>query len=57
MDNSSCIGRVIAKYNSQTATVAERKIASFIKENMDKAVHCTLLELAENTERELSRMA
>ena len=47
MDNSSCIGRVIAKYNSQTATVAERKIASFIKENMDKAVHCTLLELAE----------
>ena len=47
MDNSSCIGRVIAKYNSQTATVAERKIASFIKENMYKAVHCTLLELAE----------
>lgn len=48
MDNSSCISRVTAKYNSQTATVAERKIAGYIKDNMDKAVHCTLLELAES---------
>ena len=48
MVNSSCISRVTAKYNSQTATVAERKIAGYIKDNMDKAVHCTLLELAES---------
>ena len=48
MDNSSCISRVTAKYNSQTATVAERKIAGYIKDNMDKAVHCPLLELAES---------
>lgn len=47
MDDLSCIGRIAAKYNSQTATVAERKIAGYIKDNMDKAVHCTLLELAE----------
>lgn len=47
MDNSSCISRINEKYESQTATVAERKIALYIKENMDKALHCTLLELAE----------
>lgn len=47
MDGSSCINRINEKYESQNATVAERKIALYIKENMDKALHCTLLELAE----------
>ena len=47
MDNSSCISRINEKYESQNATVAERKIALYIRENMDKALHCTLLELAE----------
>jgi len=47
MDNSSCISRVNEKYDSQTATVTERKIAHYMRENMDIALHCTLLELAE----------
>jgi len=46
-NNSSCISRINEKYESQNATVAERKIALYIRENMDKALHCTLLELAE----------
>ncbi|MCI8422507.1 MAG: MurR/RpiR family transcriptional regulator [Lawsonibacter sp.] len=46
-NDSSCISRIHEKYESQTATAAERKIALYIKENMDKALHCTLLELAE----------
>lgn len=47
MDNASCINRINEKYESPTATVAERKIAFYVRENMDKALHCTLLELAE----------
>lgn len=47
MDHSTCISRIIAKYNNENATIAERKIAGYIKDNMDKAVHCTLLELAD----------
>ncbi len=47
MDNSNCIGRISAKYDSESATVTERKIALYIKENLDKVLHCTLLELAD----------
>ena len=47
MENESCINRIIAKCDSQTATVTERKIALYIKENLDKVLHCNLLELAE----------
>ena len=47
MENESCINRIVAKCDSQTATVTERKIALYIKENLDKVLHCNLLELAE----------
>ena len=33
MENESCLNRIIAKSESQNATVTERKIAHYIKEN------------------------
>lgn len=47
MDHSSCKNRIVAKYESTNATNTERKIALYIKENFDRVLHCTLLELAE----------
>ena len=47
MENESCLNRIIAKSESQNATVTERKIALYIKENLEKVLHCNLLELAE----------
>ena len=47
MENESCLNRIIAKSGSQNATVTERKIALYIKENLEKVLHCNLLELAE----------
>lgn len=47
MENESCLNRIIAKSESQNATVTERKIAHYIKENLGKVLHCNLLELAE----------
>lgn len=47
MENESCLNRIIAKSESQNATVIERKIAHYIKENLGKVLHCNLLELAE----------
>lgn len=47
MENESCISRIIAKCESPTATITERKIANYFKENLDKVLHCNLLELAE----------
>ena len=44
---NGCLSRVIAKYESESATVAERKIALYIRDNFIQALHCTLLELAE----------
>ena len=39
--------RIIAKYESEDSTVAERKIALYIRDNFNQVLHCTLLELAE----------
>lgn len=50
MENESCINGIIAKYESPTTTVTERKIAFYIKENLDKVLHSTLLELADAIE-------
>ena len=36
MENESCLNRIIAKSESQNATVTERKIALYIKENLEK---------------------
>lgn len=47
MENSSCKNRIAAKYESDSATNTERKIALYIKDNFDRVLHCTLLELAE----------
>ena len=47
MENESCLNRIIAKSESPNATVTERKIALYIKENLEKVLHCNLLELAE----------
>lgn len=47
MENESCISRIIAKCESPTSTITERKIANYFKENLDKVLHCNLLELAE----------
>lgn len=47
METDSCINRIIAKCDSKTATVTERKIALYIKEHLDLALRCNLLELAE----------
>ena len=47
MENESCLNRIIAKSESQNATVTERKIALYIKENLEKVLHCNLLELAD----------
>ena len=47
MENESCLNRIIAKSESQNATVTERKIALYVKENLEKVLHCNLLELAE----------
>lgn len=47
MENSSCKNRITAKYESDSATNTERKIALYIKDNFDRVLLCTLLELAE----------
>lgn len=47
MEQNDCLNRVIAKYDSEDATVAERKIALYIRDNFTQTLHCTLLELAE----------
>lgn len=47
MEHSNCKDRITAKYESATATNTERKIAAYIRENFDRVLHCTLLELAE----------
>ena len=47
MKQNHCLSRVIAKYESKDSTVAERKIAMYIRDNFTQILHCTLLELAE----------
>lgn len=47
MELSSCKKRIAAKYESDSATNTERKIALYMKNNFDRVLHCTLLELAE----------
>ena len=47
MEKESWLNRIIAKSESQNATVTEWKIAHYIKENLGKVLHCNLLELAE----------
>ncbi|RHR10280.1 MurR/RpiR family transcriptional regulator [Pseudoflavonifractor sp. AF19-9AC] len=47
MEHSSCKKRIAAKYESDSATNTERKIALYMKNNFDRVLHCTLLELAE----------
>jgi len=47
MDEIGARNRINAKYESEASTVAERKIALYIRDNFQQVLHSTLLELAE----------
>lgn len=47
MDETGARNRINAKYESEASTVAERKIALYIRDNFQQVLHSTLLELAE----------
>lgn len=47
MDEIGARNRINAKYESEASTVAERKIALYMRDNFQQVLHSTLLELAE----------
>ena len=47
MEQQGVKERIAAKYESEASTVAERKIALYIRDNFNQVLHCTLLELAD----------